>query len=190
VTFTLPGRPAEDDETAPHDSVPEPAGDLIPGMGEPEPGPAPEPGPGTSAGNRNPEPEPGATSRDLVPAPARVGLLTHLWLTARESAARFSASRAKHNGFLAWAWEKWWGEQPESLRQHRAAAKSRSWVPDYLTGWLRAFAVKENAVFCATIGRAGVAAGVTLIKIFGRQSHFWLAVAAAAAAALIWISAH
>jgi hypothetical protein len=68
--------------------------------------------------------------------------------------------------------------------------KSRSWVPDYLTGWLREFAVKENAVFCATIGRAGVAAGVTLIKIFGRQSHFWIAVAAAAAAALIWISAH
>jgi hypothetical protein len=193
LTREPPGRAVP----APWEQGAEPAGDrfpeLVPGLREPVPAepvprePAPEPVPGV-AGR-----EPG-TGAELVPAvaapQARISLGEHLLLSLRDWAAGAVASQKAHRSFWHWLWEGFWGAQPESLRQHRKHVKSREWLPDYMTGWLRTFAEWENIAYHLYFARPVKAVCNNVSRGVERQPRAWAAGIIAFLAFIVWTMAH
>lgn len=151
----------------------------------PEPGPEPEPGPGG--------PVPG-TGRELVPVedlPARrISTAEHLLLAFLGWYARTADSQRKHRSFWHWLWDGVWNGRPESLGQHRAHIKSRDWLEDYLTGWLRILVEWENVAFALLVARPVKAACILVSRMVERQPRFWVTVGLLILAAVIWKAAN
>jgi len=195
MSIRLPGQyePEPDQELtrAAGTAVPEPAGEpagdrvpeLVPGMREPDPVPVPA----RAAG----EPGTGAALVPAITAPAgRIGAAEHLFLLLCGWIGRVAASQKIHGSFWRWAWERFWGNQPESLRQHRQHVKSRDWLPDYMTGWLRTLAVWESIAYHCILARSVKALCNNVSTGVERQSRFWKAVLIALVALAIWLMAH
>lgn len=183
----------------PQDREPEPVTELplrpVPVGREPAAEPGPEPRRFPVPGSGEPVPgRGGAVAGTVVPAVAapadRISLGEHVLLSLRDWAARVAAAQRNHRSFTHWLWHEFWDVQPESLGQHRRYLRSRCWLKDYMTGWLRRFCEWENIAFALLIGRPLIAACNSISRIGARQSRFWIAAAAAGLAFTVWRAAH
>jgi len=183
--------------------------DLEPGPG-PEPdvvsGLKPEPDPGTSAS------EPGTGSggsenqarnrrrgsgtgpqNQAGPAagtPERDSVVRSAWLAVLAWARRSAHNHKRHRSFGHWIWTAWFNTQPDALIPFAKYVWSNAWVKEYMTGWVRAVAEWEYRMYLLLIGGPLVELGNSLSRIGARQSRFWLVLAAALLAYLIYALRH
>jgi len=179
-----------------------------PAAGERFPGTSPEPFPGTGGSFPGTVPsaaagtvpagrkaQPGTElAGTVVPAIGRpehrIGTAEHVLLSVREWAARMLASQKNHRGFWRWLWYQFAEKPPDSLRELGGHLRSRRWLENYMTGWLRAFCEWENVAFLTLVSIPLTAALGTLLKVAQRQSRFWAAVLLLCAASIVWLLAH
>ena len=160
------------------------------GTGTPEPVPPahgsgtrvmePEPGTGTIAvPEPDPDPEPATGSLRMELPGGTLPGTTRLVLAARAWAAGFRP--AGRGGLMSGLWRA----QPESLAQHAAYAASRAARPGTSPGLRRA-----EAIYHATAGRAGIAAGNTISALAARPSRALTALIVTALIIVITAIAH
>ena len=182
---TLPARPD------PEPAIPEPAWEPEPEPAWEQAEPAWEPEPEPASPEPGPEPEPGPGGPVPVDPPARrISTAEHLMLSFLGWAARTADSQRKHRTFWHWVWDGFWNGQPESLGQHRAHIKSRDWLEDYMTGWLRILVEWENVAFALLVARPVKAACLLANRMVERQPRFWVTLGLLILAAVIWKAAN
>ena len=172
---------------------PETAPEPFPGTAQSFPGTVPGVGAGTVPAGR--EAQPGAElAGTVVPAIGRpgrkVGTAEHVLLSVREWVARMLASRRNHRGFWRWLWYQFAEKPPDSLRELGGHLRSRRWLENYMTGWLRAFCEWENIAFLTLVSIPFTVVLGTFLKVAQRQSRFWAAVLLLCAALIVWLLAH
>jgi hypothetical protein len=130
------------------------------------------------------------TGTEVVPVPvqrAGTGTLALLWL--REHAARAAENQRRHRTFWHWTWAGL-VSRAETLAEHRDYVKSRAWVEDYMTGWVRDFIEWENVLYGIFVARTMKFICQSTDKIFERQLRFWIAVGMFLAGLAIWHLTH
>jgi hypothetical protein len=117
------------------------------------------------------------TSSVVVPAIAipqqQTGLSEHLLLLLRDWAKRTADSQKRHRSFWHWLWAGFVNSRPDSIAEQVAYLKSRQWLEDHMTGWLRSFAEWENIAFGILIGIPLKVAGNNVSRLGERQWRFW-----------------
>jgi hypothetical protein len=156
-----------------------------PGTTAPEPGPGdrpdgPEPSTATvPAHQAGLVPSPGTTA-SVVPGLAvpqqRTSLAEHLLLSLRDWAKRTADSQKRHRSFWHWLWAEIVDSRPDSLAEHVAYLRSRQWLEDHMTGWLRSFAEWETIAFGLLVGIPLKVIGNNLSRLGERQWRFWAVV--------------
>lgn len=127
---------------------------------------------------------------EVVPVPVRrVGTGTLAWVWLREHAARAAENQRRHRTFWHWIWAGL-VSRAETLAEHRKYLKSRAWLEDYMTGWVRDFIERENVLYGIFVARTVKFICQNTDKIFERQLRFWIAVGIFLIGLAIWNLTH
>ena len=184
------------------------------GTGNREPGTGIAPEPGT--GNREPagshgtgDREPGTAGfgpvppvlgsrsvpgSELVPSGPvpmdRLGLPARMALALRDRVQQLAADQKNHKTFWHWAWTAFWKTPPQTLAQQLSYIQSRSWLEDWMTGWVRWVFEKENTAFGILVAIPAKAVLQNADKLFDRQWRIWAAGAVIGFGYVIYRASH
>jgi hypothetical protein len=182
------------------DAAPEPAEDVVPGLRpEPEARTMPDDAGTSGSGSENQNggrpagSRTGSQNRPASPgtaSPQRASVRESAWLALLIWVKRTAADHKRHRSFGHWVWHNIVGVPPETIEEFAGYVRSRQWLKDYMTGWLRTAAIWEYHLFALLIGGPLKAAGSNLSRIGERQSRFWLTLAVALLALAIWLLRH
>lgn len=162
----------------------------VPGTDVPAPAMAMAPVPGT--GVQAPADGTGTVVPDPAPAPAplrRADTGTLLMMSLLDRLAEIAENQRRHRTFFHWIWAGL-VSRPETLAEHRDYVKSRAWLEDYMTGWVRDFIEWENVLYGTFVARTVKFACQGADKIFQRQLRFWAAVGIFLIGFTIWHLTH
>lgn len=162
----------------------------VPGTDAPAPAPERAPVPGT--GVQAPADGTGTGTVVLAPVPAplkRAGTGTLLMMSLRDRLGEIAENQRRHRTFWHWVWAGL-VSRPETLAEHRDYVKSRAWLEDYMTGWVRDFIEWENVLYGIFVARTVKFACQSADKVFQRQLRFWAAVGIFILGFIIWHLTH
>jgi len=199
--FALPGMDpelADDDHDV--DAAADPDRDVVPGLRpEPEARTTPDNAGTSGAGSENRNRRRRAGSRTgsqnhpdgpRTAPPQRASVRESAWLALLVWVKRTAADHKRHRSFGHWVWHNIVGVPPETIEEFAVYVRSRLWLKDYMTGWLRTAAIWEYRFFALLIGGPLKTAGNNLSRIGERQSRFWLTLGVALLALAIWMLRH